>query len=270
MSDDKTEGMVSKFKDAAGAAASASAAAAQALVVDPGWSKPELVAAMVLAAFFPPIIAAMTEAGVRRMKTRADHFYRSMIESWASDENVTPEEIAGRLEANREDPDVADAIWRAVRGLMEAPNDAAAVTLGVLTAEYMREKRKADVFFRGTVRLLSELSESEIAEAREILSWVLDSTRRDRVLIKAYNKMMGNGKVVPCPWRLIIDPDEPGTSDVAYSQHPSDGDRLLTLLTANGLARDPRGSYFDYSPVEAEVERSVVERLVRILRGAAK
>jgi len=265
MSEGKKESLVSKAKDTASALAGAGAAAGQVLLVDPGWSKPGLVAAMVLAALFPPVIAAMTETTARRMKTRGDRFYQSMVDSWANDENLTAEGVAGRLEARKEDPDVADAVWRAVRGLMDAPNDAAAVPLGVLAADYAREKRKADVFFRGTVRLLSELSASEVGELQALLSWVLGSTQRQQVLLLARNKTMVDNEIRQTPWQVTTVRDAPERGELVYEEHPTDGDRLLTLLTANGLARDPRGSYLDFSPVEAEVERLVVERLVRLL-----
>lgn len=264
MSDDK-EKLVSKAKDAAGAIAGVGAAAAQVLVVDSTWAKPELVAAMALAALFQPVVAAMTEASLRRLKARADRFYKSVVESWANDENLTVEEVAGRLEARRDDPDVADAVWRAVRGLMDAPNDAAAIPLGVLAADYARQGRKVDVFFRGTVRLLSELSAGEMVELRDLLVWVLRSTQREQVLILAYDKWMTEGERKQIPWRIIVKADEPEQARLVYDEHPTDGYRLLTLLTSNGLARDPRGSYYDTSPVEAEVERPAMERLVRLL-----
>lgn len=261
----KNDALISKAKDSVGAVAAAGAAIAQVVVVEPNWSKPELAAAMVLAALFPPVLAALTEASARRLKARADNFFQSVVDSWANDEDITTEEVAARLDARRDDPNVNDAIWRAVRGLMDAPNEAAAIPLGVLAAEYAREKQKADVFFRGAVRLLSDLSAEETAELEALLSWVLKSTQRPKVLVLARNKTMNSGKIEETPWRITTALDVPTQGEIVFEKQVEDAGRLLTLLTTNGLARDPRGSYYDSSPVEAEFERQTAARLARIL-----
>lgn len=263
--DKRNESLISKAKDTAGALGAAGAAIAQAVVVQPNWSKSELIAAMVLAALFPPVLAALTEASARRLKARADNFVHSIVNSWSNDANITAEEVAAQLEARREEPSVNDAIWRAVRGLMDAPNESAAIPLGVLAAEYARKGRKADIFFRGTVRLLSELSEDEFAELRALLSWLLESTQSTKILVLAYNKDMIDGKVQEIPWKVLVRRKESKPEELIHRAHIEDAGRLLILLTANGLAADPRGSYFDFSPIEAELERQTVARLAHLL-----
>ena len=84
MTNDKRGGTVTA-KDIVTTTASAGAGVTSALMVNPSASPGVLAFAAVLAAIFPPILATMTEAGVRRMKTRADRFLTTIIDEWARD-----------------------------------------------------------------------------------------------------------------------------------------------------------------------------------------
>lgn len=174
MPDEKKQPILSG-KEIATTAAATGAAVGQALAISPSAATTTLAIAAGLVAIFPPVVAALSEVGIRRMRARADRFYASIVENWATDNEMTAEEVAGKLEAHKEDPNVADAIWRAVRRLMDAPNDDAAVPLGVLAAEYARDKRPANAFFRGTTRLLTELSPAESRDLQRLVYWTLET-----------------------------------------------------------------------------------------------
>ncbi|WP_437631714.1 hypothetical protein [Sorangium sp. So ce854] len=250
-------------KDAVSALASAGAAATSAMVVSPAAATSALAFAALLVAIFPPVLAAMTEAGVRRMKMRGDRFFNKIVDEWARDEEKTHEEIAGQLEAAKDDPNVADAIWRAVRGLMEAPNDAAAIPLGVLVAEYTREKRAADAFFRGVVRLLQELEASEFDELRKLLDWVTSTTKRAEVDLVARN-----GAVDAALDDFVHDVNVDGEPDKrTMTDAVSDPGRMFGLLTANGLAVSLPGMRFDVSLPEITLRRVTAQRLLRLLEA---
>lgn len=248
-------------KDVTSAAGAVAAGATSALVVNPAATPGLLALAAVLVAVFPPVLAAMTEAGVRRMKTRADRFFETLVDVWTRDESQTREEVAGLLEVAKDDPNVADTIWRAVRGLMDAPNDAAAVPLGVLAAEYTRDKRPADAFFRGVVRLLQELEAVELDELRKLLIWVIDTTRRGKVELVARR-----GAVDAALDEFANDLDVDGIPEKRVSTGVvSDPERLFALLTANGLAVSHLGMRINVSLPEISLRRTIAERLLRVI-----
>jgi hypothetical protein len=231
----------------------------------------------------------MTEAAAKRMRARGDRFWETIVDTWARNDNTTHEEVAALLEARKDDPDVSDAIWRAVRALMDAPNDAAAVPLGVLAAEYARHACPADTFFRGTVRLLSELAESEVAELRDLLGWVLRSTQRARVTLLASDTeehqrpaQVVAGALRPAttyervPWYIKLrrdHPDRPEEPDnesndawTRIASPPQDAGRLFTVMKATGLGAEPTTGVFG-AAVLLELDRATGERLDRILRA---
>ncbi|MFS8071295.1 MAG: hypothetical protein ACMG6S_33415, partial [Byssovorax sp.] len=85
--------------------------------------------------------------------------------------------------------------------------DDAAAPLGVLAAEYARDKRAADPFFRGTARLLAELSGSELEELYAAFVWIIKESHGDRVDIIARDMEITSSdratwKTVP--WKLSL------------------------------------------------------------------
>lgn len=261
MADKKEQGGLVTTKDVATTVASAGAAVTSALVVSPTAAPGVLMIAAALVAIFPPILGVMTEAGVRRMKARADRFFEKVIGEWARDSEKTPEEVAGLLEQAKDDPNVADAIWRAVRGLMETPNDAAAVPLGVLAAEYTRDKRAPDAFFRGVVRLLQELEATELEELRGLLEWLTSTTERSEAELVARH-----GAVDTALDQFADDVGVDGQPEKRSSTSiVLDPDRLFALLTVNGLATSNPGMRFDGGLPEITMRRSTAVRLLRLL-----
>ncbi len=277
--DNQEHGPLVTTRELVATATAAGAAAGQVLLIPAGTAPTVLALAATLITLFPPALAAFTEVGARRMRGRADRYFRSIVDNWAKDAGITHSEVAGILEAHKEDPNVSDAVWRAIRVLMDAPNEAAAVPLGVLTAEYARDKRPADQFFRGTVRLLSELSSAECQELLGVLDWTLAHSRRPRVMVMARNEeKVSGGKDMwrQIPWTLSFrqdspdNPDEPDRSRdgvvYTYDQHPADAERLFFLLKTNGLARESGVSFMGGTPPNIDLERSIAQRLATLLR----
>lgn len=265
MKNEKEQGSLLTAKDLVTTTAAAGAAAASAVAVSPTAASGVLALAAVLVAVFPPVLALMTEAGARRMKGRADRFFDTIVKEWARDEERTPEEVAGRLEDAKDDPNVADAIWRSVRGLMEAPNEAAAVPLGVLAAEYMRDKRAADAYFRGVVRVFQELEATEFDELRGLLRWVTTATNRAEVEIVARS-----GAVDAALDEFANDPGVDGQPEKRTSVAVvSDPDRLFSLLTTNGLAVSRPGMRMDTGLPEIILRRDTAARLLRLLLASS-
>ena len=262
MDDDKKQSSIVTPKDAATTVGAASAAAASALMVAPSAAPGVLALAAALVAVFPPILGALTEAGVRRMKARGDRFFQALVDDWAQQANLTHEDVTRILEDAKDDPNIADASWRAVRGLMEALNDAAAVPLGVLAAEYMRNQLPADFFFRGAVRLLQELEADELDDLRKLLVWALSSTKRTGEL----QLVSRHGSIDILLDEFANDPAADSVPDKhSHISIASDSRRLFSLLTLNGLVGSAPTSRWGGGIPEINLPRNIAERLSRIL-----
>ncbi len=260
-------------KEIATTAAATGAAVGQALTIGPAAATTTLAMAAAFVALFPPIIATLSEAGIRRMRARADRFYASIVENWATDDEMTAEEVAGILEAHKEDPNVADAIWRAVRALMDAPNDDAAVPLGVLAAEYARDKRPADAFFRGTTRLLTELSTAESRDLQRLVFWTLETAPdAQEVTLVAFDRDATAGPDANAwpvvPWRVLMFHSNTSLSApdgiLEELQEPV---RLLSLLENTFLAFAGSLGWMGASPRQVSIRLEVVRRLAGVFRA---
>src|SRR6185437_13166920 len=86
-------------------------------------------------------------------------------------------------------------------------------------------------------------------ELRDVLAWVLDSTRRSYVTLLA-NNMKNAGGITHerVPWYVQLRRDDPGRPDepdmgndpwILYTDPPQDADRLFALLKATGLGSEP-------------------------------
>jgi hypothetical protein len=221
-----------------------------------------------LATFMPAVFAVAGEAAVRHKRGQYDRMFTALAERWAEDENMTSEEVAGFLEAHKEEPWVHDTVWRTVRSLMEAADDAATVPLGLLAQEYMRDKQRPDAYFRGTVRLLQELNAEEFRELRAMLDWVLAETVRPIVIVTA----RGGGAH---SWRLYIMRDVEGDGDAEAQNETaatmktadvvSEPERLFALLEGTGIGLPPRADRWGGGFPDVRLERVVAERLRRLL-----
>lgn len=81
-----------------------------------------------------------------------------------------PALFEARLHAHSEKPVVQELIAESVRVIGEALADSVVPVMARLGRQYATEDRKADAFFRGTRRLLTDLAEEEFAALRVILT----------------------------------------------------------------------------------------------------
>jgi hypothetical protein len=120
-------------------------------------------------ALFPAAVGLAIWTGFEWRRWRAETWWENVWRShWE-----TPEEVQGLLEAHRNDAWVRETVLESVRRLLEAVADDVAPALGSLAAEYLRSRKEPDSFFRGTSRLLADLSSSEYQD----LGILLEATR---------------------------------------------------------------------------------------------
>jgi hypothetical protein len=68
------------------------------------------------------------------------------------------------------DPKAKDVIWQSAKYLAEAVSLDSCEPIGSITAEYLQENVEVDVFFRGAIRLLADLSTQELGNLRDLVS----------------------------------------------------------------------------------------------------
>lgn len=250
----------------------ATAAVAGATALADGKS-PEQAAILAGASVLPSILGEVFSAGLDRKRRQAKRFWEELLREIAADEGVTREEVEERIQSLSDEPYVREAIFRSLRALMDFVDDDDAVTvpLARLVAESYRQKARPDAFFRGTARLLTELSAAEVNELRRTLAWAFEGTEAGALRLVVMEHSWGPDRSpVPAPPHFLrfIKP----TGGLAEHHGRLDGiedpARLLHLLEAHGLAQhsDDAG-YFDVDPFRIRLERGVAERLQRILSG---
>lgn len=219
-----------------------------------------------------PLVGPALNFMKNRKERAAKRCMDTFVSEYARNEDMTAEEAAGKLlsklqEDNRRNDALHEAIWRAVRGLMEAVDDAVAVPLGMLVAEYERAEQRPDAFFRGTVRLLQELTRREINELCDMLRWTLDNTKRQIIVIKAFG-------VDRKDLRLLKDVADGANAEEQqyrpgnffHERLVEDPERIFTLLKQNDLARPTGAVMVGGTTPDIVLNRANTERLYRILR----
>ena len=150
-----------------------------------------------------------------------------------------------------------ETVLESVRRLLEAVADDVAPALGSLAAEYLREKKEPDPFFRGAARLLADLSTQEYQELGTLLGSICGSAG-DCLAIE--RKPTIEGSV------LEIRPLAVGDS-VAQGAHQSECPqsfiRLCRQLKIHELAEDvPTGGFVGKGgPNVMLISRTTVDRL---------
>ncbi|WP_438035104.1 hypothetical protein [Sorangium sp. So ce204] len=125
---------------------------------------------MALATVLPFAVAGVFWTAMNWKRIEAERFWNTLRERWACDDDISREEVAGILESRAEEPAVRETIMRSVRALMDQVDSTSTVPLAALALEYLRDPaNKPDSFFRGSVRLLSDLAADELEELRSML-----------------------------------------------------------------------------------------------------
>lgn len=144
----------------------------------------------------------------------------------------TPQEAQGIIEAAlQESADARETVWTAAKELIDAVDLEAVEVIGSITAEYLRDKRQVDVFFRGSVRMLADLSSVELRALR-VLVTAVDQVPDDPILVIEKEGRLNIRKV---------------SSPNPVSQGIEIGDvrRLFRMVKANDLGDEPQGGKYD-------------------------
>lgn len=112
-----------------------------------------------------------------RRQRRLEEWHRRVLTHpcWALPPADVQEEIRRALEDDR-DESRRELIWATVKELVDSVSDAAIPPIASLTAETLHGQRPMDALYRGAVRLLAELSTSELNDLRVLLRVALAGT----------------------------------------------------------------------------------------------
>lgn len=131
------------------------------------------VLAATLAALFPGVLLGALVVGFDYRKHSVSAWWEAFTAPGDDEPGVTREEIAGHIDAHKDEPHVRETILRGVRALFDAVADAAVIPLGVLAREYRRAQRRPDAYFRNAVGVLTSVSDEELEDLRALTSWML-------------------------------------------------------------------------------------------------
>jgi len=166
---------------------------------------PEMIIATALSQFVPFVAGLVFGVAWNAKKAEAERWWAEFLRQIAEHEGVTVEEVEERVRSRADEPYVREAIFRSLRALLEAVDDAATVPLAQLVAHYHTSKQKPDAFFRGMARLLAELSGQEIVDLRRLVNWAVESTTSEVCTLVALDRDAkgGNAEDWPrVPWRV--------------------------------------------------------------------
>ncbi|MDI1449337.1 hypothetical protein [Polyangium sp. 6x1] len=260
MSEKAEDSSIINAKDTTAALTGTVGAVGAALGTNPTMAPWQVALIAGFVALMPGVLAASSEAFVTRKRRSAQKFWDTITKKWAESEDKTPEEIAGLLEARKDEPHINETIWRSIRSLMEAADEAATMPLAVLAQDYLRQEKRPDAFFRGTVRLLQELDRLEMEELATMLNCALETSQRPQIIIRAnLPDLAGSGD----RYMLSVNGDGGGTR--LFHNILSDPLRLFGLLEREQLTNPSGTTVWPRAGLDTIVVRTVAERLCKLL-----
>jgi hypothetical protein len=141
--------------------------------------------------------------------------------------------VRDRLE---NDPAARNALFESLRNLSNALDDSVVPALADLTAEYLREHKPADAFFRGVQRVLSDLTAGEFESLRDLMVAVAAIPVSKRTITLSQH---GDPKLVHYSTSHRREPIG------SFGPHTQ---RIFHLLKVNGLGADFQGGSFGAQP----------------------
>lgn len=185
-----------------------------------------------------------------RGASRAQRFEDELLRSIEADPDTTARKL--------EDPNYQEVLFQCFRRAMDAIDPAVVPTLARLTAMY--RDRHTDAFFRGTGRLLQDLSGDELVALRQILT---ACSQLDLSTLTIVSWRTAHG------WELRFSTERAQNTDriLGMVRHPSSV-TVLGLLDRAGLlanpARDRHGK--DLGMVgDTQIEQVTVTRLLDLV-----
>lgn len=166
----------------------------------------------------------------------------------AADENIDAEEVEAHLHANASDPFVQATILEGARAVDEALADEVVPVLARLTRTYVSSGSKADAFFRGTRRMLSDLSDDEVRALtamvqRVIRLGVVGQVGEVRLM---HDKPVG-APVLECTWLVEGEDGKREYRERLNLGHLPHALRLFHLFKVNDLGFDSSAGSFGAS-----------------------
>ncbi len=120
------------------------------------------------------LLGALVEPAQGFLLARTRRRWEKLLEEYLAGSAEDPELVEARLQAEAEDPIVQELVVETARAMGEALTDSVVPVLSRLLREYRSDRRKADSFFRGMRRLLSDVDEEEFSSLREFVVLVAD------------------------------------------------------------------------------------------------
>lgn len=168
------------------------------------------------------------------MERRFGRWFKGIAEStvWAP-----PREVQGLIEAKiKESSEAKESVWSAAKAILDAISDEAAEVIGSITAEYIRDEKGPDPFFRGAVRVLADLSSADLELLRRIVALAVNKDYEGRFVGLTVSKTGLEARGEHGGQALI---------DETLSGAMREILRLFRLLNANDLGREsPSGQLY--------------------------
>jgi hypothetical protein len=188
----------------------------------------------------PPAMAVVKSAFAlfgRSKQADADAWWQETAKRFT---RRTKTDFHERIAERIDDRGVHETIVRAARALSEIVDPTAIPIIAELTAEYLQYEWKADRFFRGALRLLSEVGAAELAQLRTLLRFAVraKAAHPELVVYELHLSQTADGD------QVVSLKNAPSTE---YAESPvvPDGRELFALLKADHLGMDNPGGFPD-------------------------
>ncbi|OJH33994.1 hypothetical protein BON30_45935 [Cystobacter ferrugineus] len=177
------------------------------------------------------------------------------------------------LRAKAGEPLFQEVVLENLRSLDEALDDAVVPALARLMRMYVTESRRADAFFRGVRRLLSDLTGDEYADLCSLIRWAVELASYGNQDVVELEYVMRDGATAPTLLGRQSGPTPPGfvvgkpPPSETMGEMPS-AQRLFHLLRVNGLGFEGSsvGPFPGAGPPSRIVfHRDVVVRMQKVL-----
>lgn len=191
----------------------------------------------------------------RRRRQRLEKWFALVCTApfWGASPEIVQEEIRRALEED-EDESRREAMWLAVKQLVDCVSDESLVPIASLTAERLQAKLPIDVFYRGAIRLLADLSGGELEQLRTILS----------IAERANPAHEGPIRLVAAPPKFFRVDDIIGEEESTHGEETSltfNPVRLVTLLRDSHLGYEL--SRMLGTAVAVDIDRETIRMLGR-------
>lgn len=199
-----------------------------------------------------------------RMQNRAQKLWEKIVANSAS---KSEEEIANEINLHADEPYIYETIVQSVQKLLEAADDSVVPSLGVLAAEYLREEKRPDSFFRGLSQLLCDLSNEEFTDFQELIAVfysapVVSEAIEAHISLKLYEGPGNNTLYLGIRKDTGITPSG-FQSDFLWYEPIAHMQRLFHLLKSHHLAQDNAQIDFGTSIL---TDKALVRRIYSITK----